>query len=380
MSNVKYYLFNKNCYAKIDAALNSADPSKIVQRTIKDDWCELSKMPIEFSEDIDDIFHSNGVLYFLKGALYARYDIRTDRCLDPSPKNIGDDFPVLRQMGFAENFDAAVGHGNDEVYFFKNDNFVKFNLTTKKAAYDVKKIGAAWNGLSSVGFDSNLDAVCEDNNGNLYFFKGENCLGYVMSQQRVASSGVLKIAEHWEGIKRIQAACMLGHDSMCCCDHGTPGDKPVNPNCNNPCDCNGDPCDGDPCTDHPKPCEGHCGGKCGDNPQGGRQCFSLPANTKFGLNALINSDSTQTVKVFIDDKQVDTLTGSGLGNVNPGAKTYNSGSGKVCVEVWANGKMSPLRYADNPLDNKPGMVVMGTEDGKDNDYNDSIVILNWGLQ
>lgn len=132
--------------------------------------------------------------------------------------------------------------------------------------------------------------------------------------------------------------------------------------------------------DSDDPCRcGKCGGKCGDSPQGGRQCFSLPANTDFGLNVLINSGALQTINVFIDDKKVDTLTGNGVGNVNPGAKTYKSGSGKVCIEVWANGKMSPLRYADNPLDSKPGMAIIGTEDGSDNDYNDAIVILNWGL-
>lgn len=119
---------------------------------------------------------------------------------------------------------------------------------------------------------------------------------------------------------------------------------------------------------------------CGDNPQGGRQNFGLPANINFGLNALINSSVTQTIKVFIDDQLVDSLSDSGIENKNPGAKIYNSKSGKVGLEVWANGKVSGLKYANNPLNNKPGIAILATEDYSDNDYNDTIVILNWPLR
>ena len=122
----------------------------------------------------------------------------------------------------------------------------------------------------------------------------------------------------------------------------------------------------------------NCGGSCGEVTDG-KQCFVIPPNIKFGVTALINAVNNQTIKLFIDDQLTDTLTGAGLNDTTKGTKVYSSGKGNVCVAIEVNGKPSKLRFADNPLAGKPGIAVVGSEDGTDNDFNDSVVVLNWPL-
>ncbi|WP_391527966.1 fucose-binding lectin II [Photorhabdus akhurstii] len=130
----------------------------------------------------------------------------------------------------------------------------------------------------------------------------------------------------------------------------------------------------DPC---PPTKPSNCGGECGTNDTG-KHCFQLPKNIQFGLTAYNNTNIQQTVKVYINDLLVDTLTGKGTNNPMA-TKTYTSGTGKVCIEIEGNGKPSKLRYFDNTLDGKPGTVIIGAENGTNNNYNDCVVILNWPL-
>ncbi|CEF28698.1 conserved hypothetical protein [Xenorhabdus nematophila str. Websteri] len=82
----------------------------------------------------------------------------------------------------------------------------------------------------------------------------------------------------------------------------------------------------------------------------------------------------QTGKVYIDDFLVDTFTGKGTYT-----KAYTSGTGKVCIEIIGDGKPCKLRYSYNTLDGKPGTVTIGAENDSNNNYNDSVVVLNWPL-
>ncbi len=56
-------------------------------------------------------------------------------------------------------------------------------------------------------------------------------------------------------------------------------------------------------------------------------------------------------------------------------KFYTSGTGKVCIEIEGNGKPYKLRYFDKIL----GTAIIGAENGTNNNYNDSVVFLNWPL-
>ncbi|NHB96140.1 fucose-binding lectin II [Photorhabdus stackebrandtii] len=127
----------------------------------------------------------------------------------------------------------------------------------------------------------------------------------------------------------------------------------------------------DPCApDKPS----NCGGECGTNDTG-KYCFQLPQSIRFGLTAYNNTGThQQTIKVYIDGLPIDTLTGKGTTT-----KSYTSGTGNICIEIEGNGKPCKLRYSYNTLEGKPGAIIIGAENGTNNNYNNSIVILHWPL-
>lgn len=115
--------------------------------------------------------------------------------------------------------------------------------------------------------------------------------------------------------------------------------------------------------------------------------YKLPPNTRFGVTALINTGKTHTIHVHVDSKVQDqVLSGSSRnanGGITPNFTTggiYNSGSGEVMIEVLVNGgPVKSSKFAYGIFEKEPGLAVFATEDGADNDFNDSIVILNWPL-
>nr|2BOI_A Chain A, CV-IIL LECTIN [Chromobacterium violaceum]2BOI_B Chain B, CV-IIL LECTIN [Chromobacterium violaceum]2BV4_A Chain A, LECTIN CV-IIL [Chromobacterium violaceum]2BV4_B Chain B, LECTIN CV-IIL [Chromobacterium violaceum] len=107
--------------------------------------------------------------------------------------------------------------------------------------------------------------------------------------------------------------------------------------------------------------------------------FTLPARINFGVTVLVNSAATQHVEIFVDNEPRAAFSGVGTGDNNLGTKVINSGSGNVRVQITANGRQSDLVSSQLVLANKLNLAVVGSEDGTDMDYNDSIVILNWPL-
>ncbi|CAN7740657.1 fucose-binding lectin II [Paraburkholderia sp. 22099] len=109
--------------------------------------------------------------------------------------------------------------------------------------------------------------------------------------------------------------------------------------------------------------------------------FSLPPNIAFGVTSLVNSAAEQTINVYIDDNQnpAATFQGNGTQDKNLQTQVLNSGKGKVRVVVSANGKTSKVGSRQVDIFKKTYFGLVGSEDGTDNDYNDSLVVLNWPL-
>ncbi|MET3244258.1 hypothetical protein ABIE53_001003 [Burkholderia sp. OAS925] len=99
------------------------------------------------------------------------------------------------------------------------------------------------------------------------------------------------------------------------------------------------------------------------------------------MTALVNSSAQQTISVYVDDNQspAATFQGHGTQDKNLQTQVLNSGKGKVKVVVSANGKPSKLGSRQVDIFKKTFFGLVGSEDGTDNDYNDSLVVLNWPL-
>jgi hypothetical protein len=125
----------------------------------------------------------------------------------------------------------------------------------------------------------------------------------------------------------------------------------------------------------------------GGNPGGGTTggegdgWFNLPPHIKFGVTTLVNSSAEQTVYVFVNGETTPkaTFKGVGLEDKNLQTQILDSGNGKVQVIVEANGKKSKLGSRQVDIFQKAYFGLLASEDGGDDSFNDSLVILNWPI-
>ncbi|NRN28958.1 fucose-binding lectin II [Photorhabdus heterorhabditis] len=335
--NTNTYLFlnSENIKYHDDTQINKGDTPQPISRN----WPNL---PVEFQRHIDDVVNLNGYLYFFKGSQYLKFDIAKAQ-VSEGPKQIIEGWPGLIGTEFENGIDAAtewIDTKQDVVCFFKGHNCIDYTVSSHTISK--KTISARWGTTGDyAGFSANLDAVVLWKNiaGSLiYLFKDNYYIRYNTNSNTI-DTGPISIQTYWYGVtfNRVQAMVSVDADLL--------GSQ-------------------------------NCGGKCGTSDTG-KYCFQLPQSTKFRLTAYTNTDvHRQTVKVYIDDLLVDTLTGKGIDNLIA-TKTHPSGTGKICIEIAGNDKPSKLRYFDNTLEGKPGTIIIGAENGTTNKYKDSVIILNW---
>ncbi|KAA1184955.1 fucose-binding lectin II [Photorhabdus heterorhabditis] len=311
---------------------------------INNDWPNL---PVEFQRHIDDIINLNGYLYFFKGSQYLKFDIEKAQVSD-GPKPIIEGWPRLAGTEFENGIDAATEwidinapDKTDVVCFFKGSDCIDYTVSSHTINQKTisEKLGATG---KYAEFSANIDAaILWRTRGYhyIFIFKGNSNIRFNLKLNAIDRGPYTPNKTNWIGVdfKKIQAAISVDTDLL--------GSKQY-------------------------------GGTCGNNDTG-KYCFQLSKNTQFRLTTYTNTDvHQQTVKVYVDDILVDTLTGKGIDNLIA-TKSYSSGAGKVCIEIAGDGKPCKLRYAYNTLDGKPGTVIIGAENGNNNHYNDSVVLLNW---
>src|SRR5262249_28652989 len=88
-----------------------------------------------------------GKAYFFMGAQYVRYDVQTDKADPDYPQPIAGRWPGFPPE-FESGIDAEVMWNNGKVYFFKKDQYLRYDIASDKveAGYP-QPIGAHWPGL-----------------------------------------------------------------------------------------------------------------------------------------------------------------------------------------------------------------------------------------
>jgi hypothetical protein len=131
--------------------------------------------------------------------------------VDPTyPRPIADNWPGMADAGFGADLDAAINWGNGKVYFFKGDAYVRYNTgAIEPEGVDLGyplKIRDKWPGMAAAGFPvdggfaNDLDAAINWGNGKAYFFKGDQYVRYDMIDDRVDPGYPLVTADHWPGL------------------------------------------------------------------------------------------------------------------------------------------------------------------------------------
>src|SRR5262249_12585972 len=147
---------------------------------------------------------------------YARYDIAGDKIDDGYPLSIADNWPGMRDAGFADSIDAAVFLGNGKVFFFKGDKYLRYDVNADKvdSGYPLA-IADNWPGMGEAGFADSIDVAVNWGNGKVFFFKGDKYARYDIATGKVEQGYPLPIADEWPGLKeagiigRIHAAIDL---------------------------------------------------------------------------------------------------------------------------------------------------------------------------
>ncbi len=106
-----------------------------------------------------------GRAFFFKGDKYLTYDIANNRIITPPAliDSWGDptkDWKGMAAAGFANNLDAAVNWCDGRVFFFKGNEYVRFDIHPGQVSWKLP-IAGNWPGLNETGFDSGITAALD---------------------------------------------------------------------------------------------------------------------------------------------------------------------------------------------------------------------------
>lgn len=153
-----YYFFNGNDYSKYD--MSTSIIKKGYPKPVQGHWYGSGMLTQGIDAAID---YGNGHLYFFKDDEYVKYSKANDVVVSGYPRKIQNGWD-----GVPDNLDAAANFGDGYVYFFKGDKYYKYSIAqTKVISGYPKSISLNWYKVPS-----DLDAVLYSN-GFIFFFKGD---------------------------------------------------------------------------------------------------------------------------------------------------------------------------------------------------------------
>ncbi|MEU4196979.1 hemopexin repeat-containing protein [Kribbella sp. NPDC026611] len=139
-----------------------------------------------------------GKSYFFKNDQYVRYDWRTDT-IDRGPNSIAKGWGLPEP--FASGVDVAfngLGAFKNKAYFFKDDIYARVDWTSLGVDQEIKPI-SAWS--LGDGFTSGLTACCDApkvvGHDKAYFFKGDQYVRYDWTNDRADEGYPLPTSAGW---------------------------------------------------------------------------------------------------------------------------------------------------------------------------------------
>jgi hemopexin len=164
-----------------------------------------SGWPASFATGIDASLQGTaafeGKAWFFKGNQYVRYDIPSDK-IEFAPRNIAGAWRGMPDT-FAQQIDAAV-HGLGQHYgicwFFKGNQYVRYNLQTDMAEGDPRPIAGPWGSNGWPAAFSSIDFAFYGTGSNaekIYFFHGDQYILYNLRNDQV-EEGPKQIIHNWQ--------------------------------------------------------------------------------------------------------------------------------------------------------------------------------------
>ncbi len=188
--NGKLYFFKENQYYRFDVATWKTDQDA---RSILGNWTGI------WPDGIDAALvwagQPRGKAYFFRGNQNCRFDIAGEKA-DEGPLPIAQNWPGL----WPEGIDAALAWPtNGKAYFFRGSDYVGFDSVTGKVDGGMRPIAGNWPGIWEDGFDAAFVWPGTTTPEAAYFFKDRNFIRFNIAANK-ADTDPEPIATYWEGL------------------------------------------------------------------------------------------------------------------------------------------------------------------------------------
>jgi YbgC/YbaW family acyl-CoA thioester hydrolase len=158
-----------------------------------------SSFPPSFHQGIDAglIWH-NGKAFFFKGDEYIRFDLYENRVEPGYPQKLNSGNWLGWPIDFYQGIDAAVLWNNGKAYFFKGDEYIRYDIYKEMTDQGYPKkikegLGKQW----PLKFTKGIDAAVTVDNCTAFFFKEDQYIVYDMSKEAIEPDYPKKINQAW---------------------------------------------------------------------------------------------------------------------------------------------------------------------------------------